>query len=66
MELMAAANQFQLFQLKNLCESFACQGIDLENAADLLEAASFYGAPRLKSRCLQFMADNKTRLKKTY
>lgn len=55
-ELMAAANQYQLVQLKRRCEKYIIQAIDEDNVESLREAGELYGAPLLVSCCKRFVS----------
>ncbi len=56
LELMSAANQYSLIQLKRLCEAFIMQGIEDDIVYDVLQAAELYQANRLKVKCLEYVS----------
>jgi hypothetical protein len=45
--------------LKSRCEHFIAQGIENDNAFDLLQAAEIYQANRLKIKCLDYICKMK-------
>jgi RCC1 and BTB domain-containing protein len=54
-ELLGLANEHCNERLKRICEKKIKKGIDVDNAAYLLQMASLYNTPNLKRFCLNFM-----------
>jgi len=57
-ELFAAAEQYQLEKLKELCEAKLCSKIEVANCIEILVLADLYQATTLKVTALKFVADN--------
>merc|ERR1719481_303442 len=57
-ELLAAAEQYQLEKLKELCEAKLCSKVDVENCIEILILADLYQAPMLKETALKFVTNN--------
>jgi len=55
-ELFAAADQYQIVKLKELCEAKLISNIDLENCIDLLVLGDFHQASALKTATLKFVS----------
>jgi hypothetical protein len=64
-ELMAAAEKYQLEQLKNICEGTLIDGLSVDNAVDLLIMADTYSAAMLKNKTLDFISSHKTEVRQT-
>lgn len=56
--LLAAADQFGLDRLKQLCESKLCEEVTADTVATTLSLADQHGCPQLKAICLKFAATN--------
>ena len=65
MELLTAANAFSLERLKGICEDYIEKGVEVENAAWLLEITERYNAPQLKNYCLYFVLNEFDKVSKT-
>ena len=57
-DLFAAAEQYQLEKLKELCEAKLCSKIEVANCIEILVLADLYQATTLKVTALKFVADN--------
>jgi len=57
-ELIAAADQYQIEKLKELCEVKLCQNMTVENCIELLGLGDIYQAPTLKAKALWFVSQN--------
>jgi len=57
-ELLAAAEQYQLDKLKILCEVKLCSKIEVVNCIELLVLAELHGASTLKITALKYVANN--------
>jgi len=57
-ELIAAADQYQIEKLKELCEVKLCHNMTVENCIELLGLGDIYQAPTLKARALWFVSQN--------
>jgi len=57
-ELFAAADQYQLEKLKELCEVKLCSNIQVENCIELLILGDMYQASTLKTKALEFVSQN--------
>jgi len=64
-ELLTSANAYSLERLKALCEDFVEKGLDVENAAWLLEIAERYDAQQLKGFCMYFLLNEFDAVSKT-
>ncbi|XP_044019422.1 speckle-type POZ protein-like B [Aphidius gifuensis] len=58
MELLAAAEKYQVDCLKNACEKVICGTINLNNVASLLVISDKYNLEILNENCLEFMKKN--------
>ncbi|XP_044010300.1 BTB/POZ and MATH domain-containing protein 4-like [Aphidius gifuensis] len=58
MELLAAADKYQVDCLKNICEETICKSIDLDNVANLLVRSDRYTLKKLNQKCFEFMKKN--------
>ncbi|XP_019151698.1 PREDICTED: BTB/POZ and MATH domain-containing protein 3-like isoform X1 [Ipomoea nil] len=56
--LLAAADQFGLDRLKQLCEAKLCEGVTADTVATTLSLADQHGCSQLKAICLKFAATN--------
>ena len=61
-ELLAAADQYQLEKLKELCEAKLCPKLDVPNCIDLLVLGDLYHAITLKTAALKFVSKNITQI----
>jgi len=57
-ELIAAADKYQLEQLKGICEERLCASLEINNAVGHLVLGDMYQAHALKSLALQFVVRN--------
>jgi len=57
-ELLAAADQYQIGGLKEICELKLCSSIEVGNCMDLLVLGDMYQALTLKTRVLDFIRKN--------
>jgi len=57
-DLIAAADKYQLEQLKGLCEERLCNTLEINNAVGHLVLGDMYQAHNLKSLALQFVVKN--------
>ena len=64
-ELMAAAEKYQLEQLKNICEGTLADGLSVDNAVDLLIMADTYSAAMLKNKTLDLITSHKAEVRQT-
>ena len=55
MEVFVAADQFGVERLKRICEQQIVHAINVDNAAEILQAADLHNAAGLRGRCLDFM-----------
>ena len=62
---LAAADQYQLDQLKSACEDHLCRNIDIENCVGFMTMGDMYQADALKKTSLQFIARNRKEVLKT-
>lgn len=62
---MTLANEYYLERLKQECESFISEGVDIENAAWLFELCDRYDAQQLKSFCFYFILSEFEAVSKT-
>lgn len=53
--LLAAADKYDMKDLKDICEDFICNELTVENAAETLGFADLYGTDKLRSRVVQFI-----------
>ncbi|XP_044010303.1 speckle-type POZ protein-like B [Aphidius gifuensis] len=58
MELLAAADKYQVDCLKNICEEIICKSIDNDNVASLLVCSDRYNLKKLNQTCFEFMKKN--------
>lgn len=56
--LLAAADRYGLDRLKSMCEDKLCDGTRVETAATTLALAEQHCCPKLKARCVEFIAAN--------
>jgi len=57
-ELLAAADKYQLEQLKNICEERLCNSLEIGNSVSHLVLGDMYQAQQLKRMSLQFVVRN--------
>jgi len=57
-ELLAAADYYQLDELKNSCQSFLSDTLDTDNAIGILIISDKYTASNLKKDALKFISEN--------
>ena len=57
-DLLTAAEQFVLLDLKKMCESNLCKKISFNNVIEMLKVADLYKANNLKKNSMQFIIDN--------
>ena len=62
-KLFAAADQYQLEKLKELCELKLCSRFDVSNCIDLLILGDLYNAQKLKAAALKFVSKNLHKMK---
>merc|ERR1712098_181108 len=62
-ELFAAADQYQLEKLKELCELKLCSRFDLSKCIDLLILGDLHNAQKLKAAALEFVSKNLHKMK---
>ena len=65
MELLRAADKYQLDKLKELCEANLCSILHVTNALELLVFGYLHNATRLKNAALKLVARNQATLSKT-
>ncbi|XP_044010296.1 speckle-type POZ protein-like B [Aphidius gifuensis] len=58
MELLAAAEKYQVDCLKKLCEEIICETINVDNVASILVCSDRYNLEKLNNKCLKFMKEN--------
>jgi len=61
--LLAAADQYHLEQLKELCELKLCSRLDISNCIALLILGDLHSAPKLKAASLEFVSKNMQKMK---
>ena len=61
-ELFAAADQYQLEKLKELCELKLCLKLEVSNCIDLLILGDLHHATNLKTSALKFVSKNITQI----
>ncbi|KAL7298422.1 hypothetical protein TKK_0008213 [Trichogramma kaykai] len=57
-ELLAAADKYQLEELRNKCENVLCANLTAENAIEALQIADAYNAKHLKKEAVDFIKRN--------
>jgi len=57
-ELLAAADYYQLDELKNRCQSYLSDALDTDNAISILILSDKYSASNLKKDALKFISEN--------
>ena len=55
---MAAADRYQLVELKTSCEEILIASLDAKNCIDILLVSDLHNAPGLKTAALNFAAEN--------
>ena len=65
MELLRAADKYQLDKLKELCEANLCSILHETNVLEFLVLGYLHNATRLKNAALKLVARNRTTLSKT-
>ena len=58
LDVLGAANLYNIEPLKRLCADAIARGLCVDNVAYVLQAADAYAALQLRSRCVDFMVDN--------
>ncbi|XP_065203948.1 speckle-type POZ protein B-like [Planococcus citri] len=58
--LLAAANKYDLYQLKTMCVKTLFEGLSVENATSVLTLADMYGVKELKNKVIKFIVSNPT------
>lgn len=56
-ELLVAAIKYDLEELKSTCEAILCNGMNVDNAIEILKTADEYDLPRLKSQAAKFSVE---------
>ena len=64
-DLLAAADQYHLDQLKRACEDHLCRNIDIGNCVGYMTMGDMYQADTLKKTSIQFIARNMKKVLKT-
>ena len=64
-DILAAADQYQLDQLKSACVDHLCKNLDVKNCIDHLIMGDLYQADVLKKTSLLFIASNMKNVLKT-
>ena len=64
-DLLAAADQYHLDQLKRACEDHLCRNIDIGNCVGYMTMRDMYQADTLKKTSIQFIARNMKKVLKT-
>merc|ERR1712029_502851 len=64
-ELFAAADQYELQKLKELCELKLCSRLDISNCIELLILGDLHLAPKLKAASLEYVSKNMQKMKAT-
>jgi len=59
-KLLAAADFYQLDQLKTSCQEILSETLDAENSIELLILGDLYSAPKLRKNALKFVSENMT------
>jgi len=59
-KLLAAADFYQLDQLKTSCQEVLSETLDAENSIELLILGDLYSAPKLRKNALKFVSENMT------
>eukprot|EP01102_Stenamoeba_stenopodia_P014748 TRINITY_DN493_c0_g1_i2.p1 TRINITY_DN493_c0_g1~~TRINITY_DN493_c0_g1_i2.p1 ORF type:complete len:1112 (+),score=366.40 TRINITY_DN493_c0_g1_i2:185-3520(+) len=57
-ELFEISHQYSLFSLKQLCEEFLLEGLDVDNVLSLMRLADLHEAINLRNACVEFAAVN--------
>jgi len=57
-EVMSLANLYGIDPLKRICAEMVGRGLNIQNAAYILQAADTYQAVQLRATCLHFMVTN--------
>ena len=57
-ELLAAADLYQLDQLKNSCQEVLTENLDVENSIQILIISDMYSCQKLKKDALNFIIKN--------
>ena len=65
LELLQAADKYQLDKLKELCEANLCSILDVTNVIELLVFGDLHNATRLKNVALKMVARNQVTLNKS-
>ncbi|XP_065205319.1 protein roadkill-like [Planococcus citri] len=59
-ELLAAADKYDLYQLKTMCAKTLFERVSVENAASLLALADMHRVKELKNKVIKFIVSNPT------
>ena len=57
--LLSAAEKYALTELKQICEEYLCENVDMENVCDLLLLSNLYNCSRLRKIGLEYVAENR-------
>lgn len=57
-EVLSLANLYGIEPLKRVCANVVSDGLNVENAAYILQAADTYQAAQLRASCINFMVSN--------
>jgi len=63
LELLAAADQYQIEKLKELCEMKLCSRLDISNCIEFLILGDMHSAPKLKAASLEYVSRNLQKMK---
>lgn len=55
MQLLAAADKYQLDKLKALCEECLCASLTVDNVCDVVVLSDFHSAEQLRHNCIEFI-----------
>ncbi|XP_065203944.1 speckle-type POZ protein B-like [Planococcus citri] len=58
--LLAAADKYDLYQLKTMCAKTLFEGLSVENATSVLSLADMHGVEELKNKVIKFIVSNPT------
>ena len=61
-ELIVAANKFQIFELKDLCEEYLCKNLTNETVIKYFVISDIVQAQKLKGLALEFIITNRKEL----
>jgi len=63
-DIWILAHRWRIFQLKQLCEDFVHENLDVSNICSLYQLADMYDSMALKLECQTFIKANWTQIKK--